>query len=80
MRVFLALALAGLFAACLSAGGARGDVPPPYEEFGIGAQMKEAEPFPAMRDVVKGGPAVIAGVKNGDDATKPYSLQNRIRL
>ena len=45
---------------------ARADVPPPYPEFGIGARLEEAEPFPKLAEIVRGSPADKAGLKQGD--------------
>jgi C-terminal processing protease CtpA/Prc len=45
---------------------AHGDVAPPYEPYGIGARLSEAEPFPKLMDVRPGTPAQQAGLKNGD--------------
>jgi membrane-associated protease RseP (regulator of RpoE activity) len=42
------------------------DVPPPYTLYGIGATMEDGEPFPKIKQVNKGGPAALAGVKAGD--------------
>ena len=42
------------------------DIPPPYELFGIGANVAEAEPFPKMTEVLPKGPAAVAGVREGD--------------
>jgi len=45
---------------------ARADVPPPYAPFGIGARLEEADPFPKLTQVQRGGPAERAGLKNND--------------
>ena len=47
-------------------GVARADVPPPYEPYGIGASLAEAEPFPTIASVKPGSPAALAGLKVGD--------------
>ncbi|MBP6011438.1 MAG: PDZ domain-containing protein [Alphaproteobacteria bacterium] len=60
---FLVL-LAGVSAAVVLPAGA--DVPPPYDLYGIGATMADAEPFPKIDKVDKAGPAALAGVKIGD--------------
>ena len=60
MRLFLLIS----FVFVLSS--ARADVPPPYDPFGIGARLEEAEPFPKLAQVQRGGPAERAGLKNGD--------------
>lgn len=66
MKLALALSFAGLALAVLATSGSRADVPPPYEVYGIGATLSEGEPFPVMANVAKGGPADLAGIKNGD--------------
>jgi C-terminal processing protease CtpA/Prc len=45
---------------------ARADIPPPYDPYGIGASLTEAEPFPTLANVKPGSPAALAGLKNGD--------------
>lgn len=50
----------------LAAFQAAADIPPPYDLYGIGATMMDREPFPAIGNVDKGGPAALAGVKVGD--------------
>lgn len=45
---------------------AKADIPPPYEPYGIGASLAEAEPFPALANVAAGSPAAQAGLKAGD--------------
>jgi C-terminal processing protease CtpA/Prc len=42
------------------------DVPPPYELYGIGASIADAQPFPAISTVSPGSPAARAGLKVGD--------------
>lgn len=42
------------------------DVPPPYELYGIGASMADAQPFPTISTVSPGSPAARAGLKVGD--------------
>jgi C-terminal processing protease CtpA/Prc len=65
MRVIAVLLLvAGVSFAGLVPAGA--DVPPPYDLYGIGATMADAESFPKIDKVDKGGPAALAGVKVGD--------------
>lgn len=44
---------------------ARADVPPPYELYGIGASLADAQPFP-IATVSPGSPAASAGLKSGD--------------
>lgn len=44
----------------------RADIPPPYEVYGIGAGIVEAAPYPKLSGVAKGGPAALAGAKEGD--------------
>ena len=53
-----------VFIFSLSAVG-RADIPPPYDPYGIGASLKEAEPFPTLT-VTAGSPAAKAGVMTGD--------------
>jgi predicted metalloprotease with PDZ domain len=57
---------AGLVLMCLVPLLAKADVPPPYELYGIGAQVSEAEPFPVVSGVSKDSPADKAGVRKGD--------------
>ena len=45
---------------------ARADMPPAYAEFGIGARLEEADPFPKLAQIVRGSPADKAGLKQGD--------------
>ena len=66
MRLFAAMTFACLLASLMMVGGSRADVPPPYEVYDIGASLKEAEPFPVVATVIKGGPADKAGIKAGD--------------
>lgn len=42
------------------------DIPPPYDPYGVGARLEEAEPFPRLNAVQPGSPAAQAGIKNGD--------------
>ncbi len=44
----------------------KADIPPPYERYGIGATLTEAEPYPVISGVIKGGAADKAGIVNGD--------------
>ncbi len=44
---------------------ARADIPPPYDPYGIGATLVEAEPFPTL-NVAARSPAAQAGLKTGD--------------
>jgi C-terminal processing protease CtpA/Prc len=44
---------------------ANADIPPPYDVYGIGASLSEAEPFPTLT-VRAGSPAAQAGLKSGD--------------
>ena len=67
MRLYFALLVAGLIAALVGAQGSMADIPPPYEVYGIGAQLVEGKAFPEVRGVVKGGPADKAGVRDGDN-------------
>jgi C-terminal processing protease CtpA/Prc len=57
-----------LFSGALAAGvfRATADIPPPYDLYGIGATMVDAEPFPKIGKVGKASPAALAGVKVGD--------------
>lgn len=48
------------------AGTAVADIPPPYDPYGIGARLEQAEPFPQIADIQRGGPAEKAGLKKGD--------------
>lgn len=59
---FAGVAAAGVVAVSL----ARADVPPPYDPYGIGAGMEDAQPFPKIVGVAHGGPAATGGLKNGD--------------
>jgi C-terminal processing protease CtpA/Prc len=61
LRVVMLLAVALSFA-----GLARADIPPPYEPYGIGASLGEAEPFPVIAKIAPGSPAALAGLKVGD--------------
>lgn len=45
---------------------ARADVAPPYEVYGIGAQLEDGEPFPKLVQFKKNGPADAAALKQGD--------------
>ena len=45
---------------------ARADVPPPYELYGVGASMADAQPFPTISGVAPDSPAAKAGLKVGD--------------
>ena len=47
-------------------GAARADVPPPYEPYGIGASLADAQPFPTIASVKSDSPAAQAGLKVGD--------------
>jgi predicted metalloprotease with PDZ domain len=42
------------------------DVAPSYPEYGIGARLEEAEPFPKLVQIARGGPADKAGLKEND--------------
>ena len=64
VRVF-ALVI-GAFVIMTGAMTSRADVPPPYDPYGVGARLDEAEPFPQLAEVQAGGPAALAGLKNGD--------------
>ena len=58
-----------LLAVCLFAGFvsvARADVPPPYDLFGVGAVLEQAEPYPRLAQIQNGGPAEKSGLKSGD--------------
>jgi C-terminal processing protease CtpA/Prc len=61
---FAAAVVAGL--ALITVPGLKADIPPPYERYGIGATLTEAEPYPVISDVIKGGAADKAGIVNGD--------------
>ena len=63
MRVLAVLLLVAGVSVLAPAGA---DVPPPYDLYGIGATLADAEPFPKIDKVDKGGPAALAGVKVGD--------------
>lgn len=78
MRV-LAIAVLAVLGASMTATYA--DVPPPYEPYGIGARLTEAEPFPKLMDVRAGSPAQAAGLKNGDGVIaidRSYSKSGRV--
>ena len=78
MRV-LAIAVLALFVGFVTA--AYADMPPPYEPYGIGARLSEAEPFPKLMDVRAGSPAQAAGLKNGDGIIaidRSYSKSGRV--
>ena len=45
---------------------ARADIPPPYDPYGIGVSLAEAEPFPTIAKVAPRSPAALAGLKVGD--------------
>ena len=47
-------------------GIARADIPPPYEPYGIGASLADAQPFPAIAAIASASPAAQAGLKVGD--------------
>ncbi|MEQ1753850.1 MAG: PDZ domain-containing protein [Micropepsaceae bacterium] len=66
MRRFIALLVSCLIAAVPGAGGSLADVPPAYEVYSIGAILGDAEPFPKIASIVKGGPADKAGAHQGD--------------
>ena len=55
-----------VFAALASARPALADIPPPYEPYGIGASIVDAQPFPTVSTVSPGSPAATAGLKIGD--------------
>ena len=55
-----------VFAALASARPALADIPPPYEPYGIGASIVDAQPFPTVSAVSPGSPAATAGLKIGD--------------
>jgi C-terminal processing protease CtpA/Prc len=60
---------------------ARADVPPPYPEFGIGARLEEAAPFPKLVEIARGGPAEKAKLKEGDGVIAidgSYSKSGRV--
>ena len=48
------------------AASARADIPPPYELYGVGASMADAQPFPTISGVAEDSPAARAGLKAGD--------------
>lgn len=50
----------------VGAGAVVADVPPPYEPYGVGARLVDAEPYPKFDDVKAGSPAAKAGLKAGD--------------
>jgi C-terminal processing protease CtpA/Prc len=67
LAVMKSLALVTSLVALFLAGmPAAADIPPPYEVHGIGAELKEAEPFPVVSGVSKDSPADQAGVRKGD--------------
>lgn len=66
MRLFFTLLVAGLAAGWFAADRSRADIPPPYEIYGIGAGINEAEPYPKLSGVAMKGPAALAGAKEGD--------------
>lgn len=55
-----------LVAGTLASMPAVADIPPPYEPYGIGLSLREAEPYPVAETVKKGGPAAGAGLQAGD--------------
>ena len=60
---------------------ARADVPPPYEVYGIGAELEESEPFPKLSRFKKNGPADEAALKDGDQVIAidgRYSKSNQV--
>jgi C-terminal processing protease CtpA/Prc len=60
------LRIATLLMLILSLGAiARADIPPPYDPYGIGASLVEAEPFPTLK-VTPRSPAEQAGLQTGD--------------
>lgn len=59
-------ALAGIGLMLLATADLRADLPPPYEPYGIGVRLKDAEPYPTVSSVVKGSAAEKSGVVNGD--------------
>jgi hypothetical protein len=78
MRV-LAIAVFAVIAGFAAA--ALADAPPPYDPYGIGARLTEAEPFPKLVDVRGGSPAQRAGLKNGDGVIaidRSYSKSGRV--
>ena len=71
--------IAAFAAAVLAPLAAVADIPPPYELYGVGLEISEAEPFPEVSAVGKGSPAEKAGVQKGDaviaiDGTYPKDL------
>lgn len=59
-------AVIGIVIALVTFTEPKADIPPPYERYGIGATLTEAEPYPVISGVVKGGAADKAGIVNGD--------------
>ena len=45
---------------------ARADIPPPYDPYGIGATLADAQPYVRVATVAPGSPAEQAGLKVGD--------------
>jgi len=62
----IAMLLAFVCIAWTSGTSALADVPPPYELYGIGASIADAQPFPKVSTVAPGSPAALAGLKAGD--------------
>lgn len=57
------------------------DIPPPYDPYGVGARLEEAQPFPRLNAVQPGSPAAQAGLKNGDAVIAidgDYSMSGRV--
>src|SRR5262245_5000293 len=62
LRVMTGLAL--LLVAAF--GMARADIPPPYDPYGIGASLDDAQPYPVVGKIAAGSPADKAGLKIKD--------------
>lgn len=79
-RVF-ALALVAFVVIAGWVAPGRADMPPPYDPFGIGARLTEAQPFPKLAEIQPGSPAAKAGLKNGDGVIAidgDYSAAGRV--
>ncbi len=66
MTRLFALALVAFVAVAGWTSSGRADMPPPYDPYGIGARLAEAQPFPKLADLQANSPAAKAGLKNGD--------------
>lgn len=81
MTRLFALAVVAFVAVAGWAASGRADMPPPYDPYGIGVRLTEAQPFPRLSDLQAASPAAKAGLKNGDGVIAidgDYSASGRV--